>query len=39
MKWLMDRFNGRKFVDCTGFSDVINGEKNIEKFKNKLKHF
>ena len=38
MKFLMDRFNGRKFVDCIGYSDVVNSEEGIKKLKKKIKH-
>lgn len=37
--FLFDRFNGVPFKDCSGYSDVIKSEKNIEKFKKSLKEF
>ena len=35
-KWLMDRFNGKSWVDSTGFSKIVQSEKNINKFKKKM---
>lgn len=39
VKFLMNMFDGKPFVDCTGFSDVMNGEKDIEQFKQDFKPF
>jgi len=39
IKFLMDRFQGKKFVDCTGYSDVKNGEKMAEELKHKFEKF
>ena len=39
MQFLIDRFNGKPFVDCTGWSEVKKSEKKAEKFKKKLKAF
>jgi hypothetical protein len=33
VKFLIDRFRGRPWVDASGFSDVVKGEANIEEFK------
>jgi hypothetical protein len=42
MKFLIDRYSGKNFKQATGF-DIINnaikGEKEIERFKNKIKEF
>lgn len=35
-KFLIDRFRGRPFAECSGFDDSIRAEKDIEKFKAKL---
>jgi len=37
MKFIMNRLNDKPWKDCTGYSDVINSEKKIEQFKNKIK--
>ncbi len=39
MKFLIDRFNGKPFKDCTGFSDIVNSEKKAKKFRKKLEKF
>ena len=36
MKFLIDRFNGIPFKECTGFSQVAKGERDIKKFKKKF---
>lgn len=35
MKFLIDRMEGKPFKECTGFSQVAKGEKEIKKFKKK----
>jgi hypothetical protein len=39
IKFLMDRFQGKPFVDCSGYSDVVNGEKEIKKLRTKFQEF
>jgi len=39
MKFLMDRFKGIPFKECSGYSDVARSEKNAEKLKKRLKSF
>ena len=39
MKFLMDRFNGKKFKECTGYSDVTNSEKKANKMRKQLEKF
>jgi hypothetical protein len=39
MKFLMDRYEGKPFKDCTGFSDVLKSEKKIKKFKYMLEKY
>lgn len=39
MKFLIDRFKGKPFVDATGYSNVMKSEKNIKKYKDKFKKF
>ena len=36
MKFIIERLSGEPFKNCSGFSDAIRGERNIEKFKKKL---
>ncbi len=33
MKFLIDRFNGKPFKFCTGFSDIVNSEKKPKSFE------
>ena len=35
----MDRFDGVPFKECTGYSDVANGEKMANKLRKKLVGF
>jgi len=37
--FLINRFNGVPFKDCTGFSDIKKAEKNIDKLKEKYEDF
>ena len=37
MKFLIDKFNGKPFKFCTGFSDIVNSEKKAEKLKKKIR--
>ena len=39
MMFLIDRFNGKPFVDCTGWSEVTKSEKKAKKFKKELESF
>lgn len=39
VKFLMDRYRGIPFRECTGYDDHVKGEKGIEAFKNKFKKF
>lgn len=39
MKFLIDRFNGKPFKDASGYSDVLHGEGDIERFKAKFPPF
>jgi hypothetical protein len=39
MQFLIDRFNGKPFKECSGYSEVAKGEKKAEKFKHKLEKF
>jgi hypothetical protein len=39
MQFLIDRFNGKPFIDCTGYSDIANSERKAKKFKQKLHKF
>ncbi len=39
MKFLINRFNGKPFKDCTGYSDIVNSEKKAKKFRKKLEGF
>jgi len=36
MKFLMDRFNDKDWKDCSGYSDVLKSEKQINQFKKKF---
>ena len=36
MSFLIDRFRGKPFSDCSGYDDHLKGERNIEEFKKKL---
>lgn len=36
MKFLIDRFRGKPFIDASGFNDIQHGESNIEKFKKQV---
>ena len=36
MKFLIDRFRGKPFIDASGFNDIKYGESNIEKFKKQV---
>jgi len=36
IRFIIDRLSGIPFKECTGYSDVVNSEKNISKFKKKL---
>lgn len=38
-KFLIDRFDGKKFKECSKFQNVAQGEKDIEKFKEKIEPF
>ena len=38
MKFLLDRFMGIPFKDCTGYSDILRSERNIESFKEKFNY-
>jgi hypothetical protein len=33
MAFLIDRYRNKPFPECTGYSDIVNSEKNIEKLK------
>ena len=35
IKFLLDRLRGRPFAECSGYNDMVKGEKDIEKFKKK----
>jgi hypothetical protein len=37
--FLLSRYQGKPFKDCTGYKDVIYGEKEANELKNKLKKF
>lgn len=39
IKFILDRENGKKFKECTGYNDAIDGEKDIKKFKEKFPDF
>ena len=39
IKFLVDRYRGKSFPECTGYSDVARGEKDIEKFKERFPPF
>src|SRR5690606_38174267 len=39
MNFLIDRFNGKSFKDCSGWSDIVNSEKRAKKFRKKLEEF
>ena len=42
MKFIKDRLDGKNFKEATGFeilNKAIKGEKDIEKFKSKIKEF
>lgn len=39
MKFLIDRYKGLKFKDCTKFSDAVKGEHEIKLFKDKIQKF
>lgn len=39
MKFISDMLSGKPFIECTGFSNVIKGEKEIEQFKKKFRPF
>ena len=38
IKFIMDRFNGIPFKDCTGFSKVLQSERRIRNFKSKFNY-
>lgn len=38
-RFIMDRFRGRPFRECTGFDDSMKSEQNIETFKQKFPKF
>jgi hypothetical protein len=39
MLFLLNRYQGKPFKDCTGYSDVTHGEKEANELKNKFKKF
>jgi hypothetical protein len=39
MQFLLDRFAGKPFKFCTGWSEVMKSEKKVNKWKKKLKSF
>lgn len=39
MKFLLDRYKGIPFKDCTGYNNAKKGEKEIESFKKKYESF
>lgn len=39
MRFLMDRYNGVPFKEATPYSEVLQGEKDIKKFKEKYEKF
>ena len=38
VKFLHDRFNNKPWIECSGYNDVKNGEKDIKKFKKKFEY-
>lgn len=39
IKFLKDRYEGKPFKETTGFNDINNGEKAVQKLKKKFNHF
>ena len=39
IKFLLDRYKGNPFKDCTGYSDITHGEKEAKILKSKFKKF
>ena len=39
MKFIIDRYENKRFKECTGFSDVMKAEKKIRKFKYMLEKY
>jgi hypothetical protein len=39
MKFLIDRFKGRKFITCSGYSEILKSEKSARNLAQKFKEF
>ena len=39
MQFLMDRFNGKPFKECSGYSNVMESEAKANKIRKRLKSF
>jgi len=39
MQFLIDRFNGKPWKECTGWSEVVKSEKKAKQFRTRLKKF